>query len=110
MEKRYKIKKDVRGYFGESAQKEVGTLKFWKESYTVGIEILEEVPRVYIKSGITNNNGDSTSIKGWGSSPKEGRFDFSVVVQDMEHKEYESTKLPEIMDEIQKVLNRFFTY
>lgn len=109
MEKKYKLKQEVRKFFTETPQKEIMTLEDWNKNYTVCSEILEEVPRVYVHSGISRDEGKSYSIRGWGSSPKEAHFHFTVRVQDIECKEYEEVKIPELMDEVQKVLNKYFT-
>jgi len=109
MEKKYKLKQEVRKFFPKMQQKEVGTLDSWKKNYTVGIEILEEVPRVYITAGISRDDDTTVSISGWNSPSGEAHFHFTARIQDFDHKEYDEMNLPEAMDEIQKVLNKYFT-
>lgn len=64
---------------------------------------------VYVDYGVkTSPNG--YNLSGWSSNngnPK-AHFEFTVNVLDIEIRSYESVKVAEVIDEIQKVLNKYF--
>lgn len=106
MEPKYKLKKEVRHLFSSQLREEIKTLDRWHRE-NIGIEILDELPCVYVEYGIgKGENPKITSLRGWGND--KGNFHFTIVVTDLDNQEYEKVKVPEMMDEIQKVLNKYF--
>lgn len=109
---KYKLKIDARRFFDEKHHTDVCELKYWKD-HEIPIQVLDEVDRVYIDLGheySLSTGTKSRSISGWKNDGKEAHLNFSLKVLDIEHKEYKSINVPEVMDEIQKVVNKYFRY
>ncbi len=105
---KYRLKKDARQFFDEKFHDKISSLEFW-EKEIISINLLDEVENVYVEYGIKSSE-NGTSLKGWGDgygNPK-AQFHFTVNVKDISCKKYDTVKIPELMDEMQKVLNRFF--
>ncbi len=105
---KYKLKKKARQFFDEKFHEKIFSLEFWQKE-TISINLLEEVENVYVDYGIKSSEL-GTSLKGWDSNngnPK-AQFHFTVNVNEISNKNYDRVKIPELMDEMQKVLNKFF--
>ena len=106
---KYKLKKEARQFFDENLHNEIKTKEFW-EKQLISIALLDEVDRVYIDYG-RRTSQNSANLCGWSSNNgivPEAHFDFTVKVSDIDYKDYVKVKPSDLMDEMQKVLNRFF--
>lgn len=105
---KYKLKKEARQFFEEKLHKEIKPLKFWNEE-TISERLLDEVDKVYVDYGIKASES-RTDLCGWSSNNGEpnAHFEFTVRVNDMPNDDYKNVKIADVMDEIQKVLNKHF--
>ena len=104
--KRYRLKKEARQFFKDKYHTGVNSFEYWKQN-NIPIEVLEEVEKVYLKYGVKTSEA-AASLCGLDHGEKLAHFEFTVIVEDITHKEYESVDTSEMMDNIQKVLNRYF--
>lgn len=103
----YKLKKEARQFFPGDLSYKTMPLERW-ESLIIPVNLLDEVEKVYIDFG--RKDGIRTDLRGWSSndgSPN-AHFEFTVRVNDIENEEYKEVSIPDVMDEIQKVLNKYF--
>ena len=105
---KFRLKKEARQFFKEKFHYEVKPLDYW-ESHIISPNLLDEVDRVYVEFG-TKYTESETKLKGWSSNNGDPNayFNFTVYVNNMGAKDYRNVNIPDVMDEIQKVLNRFF--
>jgi hypothetical protein len=103
----YKLKKEARNFFDENLAKEVKPLKFWKNE-NIHINLLEEVDNVYVEYGIKRSE-TVTDLRGWesGDGNPKAHLNFTVYIRNLAEGSYNSIDITEMMDEIQKTLNRF---
>ena len=105
---KYKLKKEARQFFDEKFHEKIYPLDVWKKE-VISIKLLDEVDNVYIDFGIKSSES-GTSLQGWCSdngNPK-AHFHFTVNVTDISNSNYESVNIPHVMDEMQKMLNKYF--
>ena len=105
---KYKLKKEARQFFDEKYHTKIYPLSIW-EKELISINLLDEVENVYVDYGV-KTSPNSSNLSGWSSNdgnPK-AHFEFTVNVLDIENRSYESVKVAEVIDEIQKVLNKYF--
>lgn len=105
---RYKLKKEARQFFEENLHKEIKPLQFWLDE-RISERLLDEVDKVYINYGIKTSES-AAQLCGWSSNNGEpnAHFHFTVIVDDMSLNDYKNIEIAEVMDEIQKVLNKYF--
>lgn len=99
----YKLKPEARVFFNEHYAGYAKPLSYWQER-TIHENLLEKAGRVCVEYG--HINGNSTDLSKWNIGSAE--FRFTLKVFEMDHKTYDKINIPEIMDEIQKVLSRRF--
>lgn len=110
METKFKLKKEARQFFDVKYHKEIQTLKWW-DSIKVHKNLLDEVELCHIDYGHTeklSKDSSSTSLCGWTQDGKKAEFRFTLKVIDIEHSDYDKVKIAELMDEMQKVCNKYF--
>jgi len=114
METKYRLKKEARQFFDKKLSKEIKTLESWRKE-AVTSPLLEEVELVYINYGtypkrISETSGFSASLCGHKGTEKESHFEFHVIVNDVDWKDYDKINndsfIAKWMDEIQKVTNQ----
>lgn len=105
MEK-YRLKKEARQFFKKKHHTDIKTEEEWFKN-RIPIEVLEEVEKVYLKYGVKTSEA-AASLCGLDHGEKLAHFEFTVIVEDITFKEYESVDTSEMMDKIQKVLNQYF--
>lgn len=105
METKYKLKPEARQFFGDKYHTQIGDLKLWK-STGIPIELLDEVELVYVQLGHERDN--SSSLCGWSLKGPEAHFHFTIKVRDIDNTQYQEIDRAKLIDEIQKVTNRFF--
>jgi len=114
MEIKYRLKKDARQFFEKKQiSTDIYTLSKWKDVHGIPEELLEEVPRVHVSYGherIGSTGVRSSHLGGWRSDEQMAYFQFTVWVNDVSNTDYSSIKQDEMMDEIQKVLDRYFKH
>ena len=106
MTQKYKLNPDARKFFDEHLQREVQT-KDWWEKQVIPIQLLEEVPNVYIEYG-RKISEYSTSLKEWQTDGKRAKFEFTISVNDISYADYNKVSIPFLMDKIQSVVNDYF--
>ncbi len=107
MEK-YKLKVAARQFFKKSLHDDIYELSIWKKE-GIPIELLDEVDKVYINYGHERTHRDgykSSDLQGWDKEKAE--FKFTIIFPEMDYNDYDKVSIPELMDEMQKVTNRFF--
>ena len=117
MESKYRLKKEARQFFDKKYHDKINNLKQWN-SYGIPIQVLNEVERVYIDYGHDrlSEKGDvkSSSLSGWESKQKDSdgqaHYCFTVKVQDISRVTNEKVEACKLLDEIQKVLNKYFKH
>jgi len=105
-----KLKKKARQFFEIQYHKEIKPLKFW-QSLNIHLNLLDEVELCYIDYGHTEKLSESatcTSLCGWTYEGNKATFRFTLNVSDIEHSQYDKVKIAEVMDEMQKVANKYF--
>lgn len=108
MIEKYKLKADARKFFDEKHHANINELKTWN-AMGIPIQVLDEVESVYIDYG-QENTYKSSSLRGWSAEGKIAKFRFTIIVNDIDMVDYEKTNMPELMDELQKIANKFFKY
>ena len=103
---KYKLKKEARQFFDEKHHTNIYPIEVWKKE-GIHINLLDEVDRVYIDYGIKFSES-GTGLKGHSGEKKEAHYEFTIRVLDMDYKEYENVKVAPLMDELQKVCDRYF--
>lgn len=106
MTQKYKLKPDARKYFDDHLQREVQAKEWW-EKKVIPIQLLEEVPNIYIEYG-RKISECSTTLKGWQSDGERAKFEFTLVVNDISYPDYNKVSIPYLMDKIQSVVNDYF--
>ncbi len=109
MTQKYKLKVDARKFFSKEYARHIEPMTFWK-SVEVPIQLLDEVDLVYVDYGhesVLESGTKYSSLSGW-SGQEGAQYKFTIKVQDMKNAEYEKVNIHELMDEFQKVANRFF--
>jgi hypothetical protein len=102
--KKYKLKKEARNFFVDKFHTVNETLEWWNKNL-INIELLDEVPMVYVERG----RWTGESSRSLSQFSKDGAiFEFTVHAPDLKMKDYEEMKTAELMDEIQRVLNKYF--
>lgn len=105
METKYKLKKDARQFFDEKYHEKIQPLEYWNE-ITVHKNLLDEVERCYIDYG--HEFGTRTDLSGWTSIGNKAEFRFTLNVTDINNTDYDKVNVAELMDEMQKVCNKYF--
>jgi len=103
---KYKLKVKARRFFPEMS-KDVEKIEFWKKN-VIPIQLLDEVDLVYIEYGQKACSGEKRALEGWSLTPLKAQFTFTLKVMDVEYNDYNKINIPELMDKIQIVVNRFF--
>ena len=109
MAQKFKLKKEVRHLFDTKYSEQIEDLKFW-EAANFRTELLDKVDRIYVDYGhenISKEKYTATDLRGWSSVNNKAQFRFTINVLDMENRDYEKINMPEMMDEIQKMINNF---
>lgn len=106
--KKYKLKADARKFFKKDFSTQVKDLIWWNKNL-ISEELLDECSMVTVEYGHKRNES-YTTLSGWDGNTKEAKFEFTVKVLDMENKDYTGVKVCCVMDEIQKVLDKYFKY
>lgn len=112
MTRKFKLKAEARRFFNEDEKlnMEIRELAWWKE-HLIRQEFLQEVSRIYVDFGhekISSTGLKSSQLSGWNSIGEEAHFNFTVKVLEIPNKQYRDMKIPELMDEIQMVIDKFF--
>ena len=110
MEKLFKLKKEARQFFSDNMAKKIAKIGFW-ENEKVHMNLLEQVENVYVDFGI-KDSPNSSSLSGWSSNDggtPTAEFRFTLKVADITNRQYRDVNIPDLMDAIQKVANKFFT-
>ena len=105
----YKLKIDARKFFSDDYAKTIESSDYWKKKL-IPIELLDEVPRVYIDYGhesTLSSGNKATHSCGWRAAGKKAEFHFTVKVSDMEYVDYDNINIGELMDKIQETMNEF---
>lgn len=104
--KKYRLKPDARKFFDKKYHENIYELKTW-ETEKIPLPVLDEVERVYIKLGHEKDNGTykSSALSGWGDD--KSHFHFTIHISDVEYMDHEKINVAEMMDSIQKVVNKF---
>jgi len=102
--KKYKLKPDARKFFDEKYNTVIETIEWWNRKQ-FPIQLLDEVPAVFVRLG-RQTSECSRNITQYS---KDGAvFEFTVHAPDLTIQDYEKMKTHELMDEIQKVLDKYF--
>lgn len=103
----YRLKKEARQFFNEYTAKQTKPMEYWNDE-KIHSNLLEKVDKVFIELGV-RDSGTSATISGWDSNDGSpiGKFHFTVYVTNMGHDVYQNISIPDMMDEMQMVLNRF---
>jgi hypothetical protein len=102
--KKYKLKKEARDFFADKYHTVNETLEWWNKNL-ISIELLNEIPMIFVEIG----RWTSECSRNVSQFSKEGAiFEFTVHAPDLKVKDYEEMKTAELLDEIQKVLNKYF--
>lgn len=107
MTQKFKLKKQARQFFDEKYHKAIKELKYWQEE-KIRSELLDEVDAVYVDYGHEHTLSSGTrcsDLSGWDS--EKAQFKFTVNILDIKNTDYEKIKVAEMMDEIQKTLNKY---
>jgi hypothetical protein len=111
MEAKYKLKKEARQFFDSKYHTAIYPLSIWQKE-GIPIQLLEEVQRVHIQSGHKKECSDGTeytNISSWNKDRNHSsEFMFTVHVKDVKCSEHDKISVAEMMDEMQRVLNRYF--
>lgn len=108
MTQKYKLKVNARQFFSKEYARHIEPMTFWK-SVEVPIQLLDEVDLVYVDYGhesVLDSGTKYNSLSGW--RKEEADFKFTIKVQEMTSKEYNEVNIHELMDEFQKIANKFF--
>ena len=108
METKYKLKVDARKFFTKEYSRHIEPIRFW-ESVNIHINLLDEVDTVYVDYGhesVLESGTKTSSLSGWNKDFAD--FRFAIKFPEMKHDQYEKVKIHELMDEFQKVANRYF--
>lgn len=111
MELKYKLKVNARQFFNKERSKDINTAEWWKKHYSIPIELLDEVDMVYVDYGhlrILSSGTEVQDLHGWSSEGGKAHFEFTLKVLDLEYDKYKGVQIPKLMDEIQKVCNKYF--
>ena len=103
MEK-YKLKVDARRFFNDKYYKLNEPLEYW-DKLKIPIQLLDEVDLVYVDYGIKTNESSQTLC---GYKLEYSHFNFKLVLDNITYKKYNSVEIHKLMDEIQKVTNKYF--
>lgn len=109
---KYRLKPDARKFFDKKLHHENQKMIWWQKYYGIPIELLDEVEMVYIDYGHSyklESGTKTANLQGWQSDGRKARFHFTVKIDDIEHKDYDKINLADVMQEIQTVLNDYFT-
>lgn len=110
MEQKFKLKKEARAFFKEYLGRRIQTLESWNKD-NIPIQLIEKTDLCYVYFGHDEKTEDGvhTMLNKWESDGKCADFRFTLRIDDIEYKEYNSVEIAEVMDEIQVVLNKYFT-
>jgi hypothetical protein len=106
MEQLYRLKKEARQFFGEQEKGAAKPLDWW-QGQCISRVLLDEVEMVYVQYGQVVD-ALRTSLCGHEGPKQKAHFHFTVYIEGMSDKEYDKVDVIAVMDEVQKVLNRFF--
>jgi hypothetical protein len=109
MEK-FKLKVEARQFFSESYAKEIQEMKFW-ERLGIPKQLLDEVDNVYIEYGHKkqlSKDAKAINLCGWSGTKNEAEFLFTIKIKDISNFAYSKVDVPKLMDEMQKVVSKFF--
>jgi len=102
--KKYKLKPDARKFFDDKYSTEIETIEWWNRKQ-FPIQLLDEIPAVFVTYG----RQVSECSRNISEYSKDGAiFEFTVHAPGLTAHDYEGMKTNELMDEIQKVLNKYF--
>jgi hypothetical protein len=111
MEPKYKLKKEARQFFdNQKYHTTIQSLESW-ESSKIPIQLLDEVERCYVAYGHKEQltkDLTTTSLSSWSQESNAAEFKFSLKVSDITIVQHNKVKIAELMDEMQKVANKFF--
>jgi len=100
---KYKLKPEARKFF-KSNQTDILPLKAW-EKLKVHINLLDELPVVYITKGI--KEGSTTHISAY-SGIDGSKFHFTLNIDEIDGKQHKKINIPKLMDLIQETTDKFF--
>lgn len=106
--KMYKLKKEAKIFFKHDLHEKIKSIEFWNNE-KIHENLLQEVDNVFVEYGIKTSEC-SSQLKGWNSNdgnPK-AHFHFTVHVSNIDSERYDKVSIPEMMDEMQKVVNKYF--
>lgn len=109
---KFRLKKEARQFFEQKDFiRSILPLSVWVDHHRIPEELLEIVEPVYVSYGherISPTGVRTANLAGWSGEEKQAHFEFTVWVNDIEAEDYGNIKVAELMDEMQKVLNRYF--
>jgi predicted RNA-binding protein with TRAM domain len=103
---KYRLKKEARQFFKKDLSENVKPIEFWV-SKNIHENLLEETEKVYVEYGKWASDV-SKSLKSHDGNNKLAALEFTVFITDCPSDVYNDIPVPKVMDEIQKVLNRYF--
>jgi hypothetical protein len=105
---KYKLKKEARQFFHKDYEVTIKPTEFWQKE-NIHENLLDKVDNVHIDYGIASSDY-SKNLSGWNSNDGEpnARYHFTVNIDGIASRNYNQVSVPDMMDEIQKVLNRYF--
>lgn len=103
---KYKLKKEARQFFDDKYSEKIYPLKTWN-SEGIHINLLDKVSRVFVDYG-QKRNESSTDLKSWHGSNKTAEIQFTLCVSEIDYSEYDDLDIPELMDNLQKTVDKFF--
>lgn len=109
MTQKFRLKKETRKYFDEKYHYSIQDLKQW-QSECIRKELLDEVEQVYVDYGHEYRSSSLIGCKdlsGWESKDNKANFKFTINILDIKHSVYEKINISELMDEIQKSINKY---
>lgn len=109
--KNYRLKKEAVPFFKKDLATSILSYDSWKE-LKVDNNALEEVEDAYITYGHSDKNNRSTTLAGW-NKDNGSHFHFTTIFPSTkfhEHDKFSKGRLTrDLMNEIQTVVNRFYT-
>lgn len=103
---KYKLKVKARIFFDDKFHTSVEALSWW-ENHVIGLPLLDEVNKIYVEYG-HEASPKCKMLKGWSSEGGIAHFPFTVNINEVTCKDHEEVDVCEVMDEIQKVLDKYF--
>jgi hypothetical protein len=111
MEQKWRLKKEARQFFEKRGfVNNRLSLCHWMEHHKIPEELLEMVENCHVTFGhdsVSEYGTRSSSLSGWKSDGKTAHFQFTVWVGEIEQSDYRDIDINDLLDEIQKTLNRY---